>query len=638
MIGVKFRPFGFHLALALVVEPAQTLMVSGPAASRGLAFLVAIALAVEMATTAGCESHDRPSDASVRDGSMSDVLESLVAAPAPPSLASCPTGWVASEGPEQCTPPEDAPCPADALQDASSECRPLGNACPASEWPSDLPTAGVHYVRSGARGNGTRAAPYGRLSDALRAARDGEVVMVGPGEYIEDLPFTVRSGVTLRGSCVAQTRVGTERHPDGGVSVLLEGGVLRDVTVMGPHIGVAVTGGGELRGVRVTEVSDAGIYLREGSLLARDVRIDSIVPGSSRIGVGIAVVQAATLTLEDSLIEATTNAALTGSGGAQLSLSNVRVRDPMATAGWDGSTVEMTGGSHLAADRLVVMRAHASGVLTSASSVDATRLWIEDTRLADGRFGRGLVALAGSRAVVRQSVFRANHDIALFAASDAVVEAEDTLITGTEVALTSQRAAAIAVADAQITLTRVRLVNNQSGGIHLLRGRAILHDVSIEETRPDPEGRAGRAVELYTGSVVEGERVALLRGYDVALIAFDPGAAVTLSDLRIAGTATQLCAATTCPGEEAGQGMAVVDGASAQLVRFDIADNDSIGVSFHGGTLAMAEGRIFGHPIGLHVGVADFDVSHLGSVMFLQNRQNIDRTARPPPPQLPLDL
>ena len=52
------------------------------------------------------------------------------------------------------------------------------------------------YVAVGGNGNGTSAAPYGRIQDGLAAAQPGDVVIVGPGTYREKLS-AVRGGTAL---------------------------------------------------------------------------------------------------------------------------------------------------------------------------------------------------------------------------------------------------------------------------------------------------------------------------------------------------------------------------------------------------------------------------------------------------------
>ena len=80
------------------------------------------------------------------------------------------------------------------------------------------------HVARGASGNGTAAAPFGRIQDALNAAHAGDTVVIDAGTYAETLR-TVRAGsagasITLRGAgdrgsvvVRANGRVMTVSHP-----------------------------------------------------------------------------------------------------------------------------------------------------------------------------------------------------------------------------------------------------------------------------------------------------------------------------------------------------------------------------------------------------------------------------------------
>ena len=72
-------------------------------------------------------------------------------------------------------------CGCQAIPSAPSDAGPA-----ASAVVSGQPT-GQWYVASGADGNGTEAAPFGRIQDALDAAGPGETVVISSGTYSESL-------------------------------------------------------------------------------------------------------------------------------------------------------------------------------------------------------------------------------------------------------------------------------------------------------------------------------------------------------------------------------------------------------------------------------------------------------------------
>ncbi len=168
----------------------------------------------------------------------------------------------------------------------------------------DSPGGVEWHVAAGGRGTGSRTAPFGRIQDALAAARPGDTVVVGPGTFTERLnsvrggsarlPITVRArdgrGTTI---VTASGRVLTVAHPHVVVeSLVLDGQFGADDLV---RVGSAATGftlrNTEVRrtsrdGVDMGAVADAMI---EGSLIhhALDPRkgqtdAHGIVAGSAR--------------------------------------------------------------------------------------------------------------------------------------------------------------------------------------------------------------------------------------------------------------------------------------------------------------------------------------------------------------------
>ena len=114
------------------------------------------------------------------------------------------------------------------------------------------------FVTPGGVGNGSGSFPFGRIQDALNAARAGDVITVATGTYTETLS-TVRDGasnapITLRavqprGAVV--TRAG--RVLSVGHAYLVVDGLVLDGQYGGDDV-VRVTGGGDFLQLRNTEV------------------------------------------------------------------------------------------------------------------------------------------------------------------------------------------------------------------------------------------------------------------------------------------------------------------------------------------------------------------------------------------------
>ena len=124
----------------------------------------------------------------------------------------------------------------------------LGAPAQAAEW----------FVTPGGVGNGSGSFPFGRIQDALNAARPGDVITVAPGTYHESL-ITVRSGaastpITLRAAqprTAVVTRVG--RVLSVGHAYLVVEGLVLDGQYGGDDT-VRVTANGDFLQLRNTEI------------------------------------------------------------------------------------------------------------------------------------------------------------------------------------------------------------------------------------------------------------------------------------------------------------------------------------------------------------------------------------------------
>jgi len=118
--------------------------------------------------------------------------------------------------------------------------------------------AAEYFVSAGGVGNGSGSFPFGRIQDALNAARAGDVITVAPGTYTESLS-TVRSGsarapITLR---AAQPRTAIVTSPGRILHVTHPYLVVDGLVLDGQYAGddtVRVTSSGDFFVLRNTEV------------------------------------------------------------------------------------------------------------------------------------------------------------------------------------------------------------------------------------------------------------------------------------------------------------------------------------------------------------------------------------------------
>ena len=110
----------------------------------------------------------------------------------------------------------------------------------------------------GGVGNGSGSFPFGRIQDALNAARPGDVITVAPGTYAESLS-SVRGGspdapITLRAAAAAHGhRHASGPHPDVSHAYLVVDGLVLDGQYAADDT-VRVTSSGDFLVLRNTEV------------------------------------------------------------------------------------------------------------------------------------------------------------------------------------------------------------------------------------------------------------------------------------------------------------------------------------------------------------------------------------------------
>ena len=206
-----------------------------------------------------------------------------------------------------------------------------GTVQPATEW----------IVSAGARGSGTRAAPFGRIQEAIDAARPGDVIVVGRGTYVESLrsvraglpgaPIRVRADAA-RGDVLvthAGGRVLTVNH----ASLIVEGLVFDGQ--YGPDDAIRVDGGAAqlvLRDLEVRRSSGDLIDLAtpRGVLIERCLLHHALNPANGRADAhGIVAGAVQDLTIRDTEIHT-----FSGDG--------IQIDPGRAAPGWNRMTIERT--------------------------------------------------------------------------------------------------------------------------------------------------------------------------------------------------------------------------------------------------------------------------------------------------------
>lgn len=327
---------------------------------------------------------------------------------APPSRT-CPEGWVEDaleDGGHACYPwPTGARAECDAGEahlPGTDTCAPIGASCP-DGWPDDVSDDGTWFVATDGSGDGTRAAPFGTIAEALAAAAAGDTIQLGAGSF--DGQIAVTSDVTLRGLCPSMTTLtwGAPDDEDGGVVTVDAAALtLRDLSIADSQTaGVVATDATlSLTGVVVSGVVSEGISARDSSVTLDDVLVDSVGPrpsdltgGDPVFATGETTIVATGLTLSRSH-----RAGLWVENGATVDLSDLVVfgMEPQASDNGRGVAMRISGAS----GANVVRRAVVQGGHDYAFGGLGGDLTIEDAWISD--VGGDLLDGAGAGAVLYQ--------------------------------------------------------------------------------------------------------------------------------------------------------------------------------------------------------------------------------------------
>ncbi|WP_062215901.1 right-handed parallel beta-helix repeat-containing protein [Streptomyces sp. NBRC 109706] len=350
-----------------------------------------------------------------------------------------------------------------------------------------------------------RTAVYGSVAEALAAAADGDVLLLGPGTYRENL--VIEQAVTVRGP--QDDRDGPARiAPAEGVPLTVRGSAtVRDLLIEGqdttaPAV-LVESSTPELTGLRVRTTSSAGIEVRAG---ARPTVRGCAVGNAT--GVGVNVTDQAGGLFEDCRITESGQAGITVRGPAHLRLENCRVERAsgagLAVTG-DGSAVDALG--------LVVEQIKGAGV----SLADRATAHLTDCRIG-GTTGDGITL-----------------------ERDAVLTLADSRVTDIPENALDLRSRSV------LTLMRTRVTRFGRNGVSAWDPgtHADAHDCEIAEGTGDYP-----AVWVSDGATVVLESCAL-RAVPDALFVLDTGSRVDVVDSTI--------------DEVRGSAVSVSDGATARL-------------------------------------------------------------------------
>ena len=566
---------------------------------------------------------------------------------APPALAPCPDGWrevpSSDDGPATCDPyPEGGArgCPAGETHfPGEPGCAPIGSACPSGEWADGLPDDGsVLFVRAGASGgDGTRAAPFGAIRDALPLATVGTTIALSAGRFTET--FAMPASVTLRGACARDTVI----VPDVGLGRLrveVAGVTLRDLTIEDAgDTGVEVRGpdaSATLDGVAITGPLLMGIYVDDGaSLTARSIR----VAGMDNELWGLGVANGASADVSRAVFEHNTHMAIALRSGGALTMRDAVVRDSRSYLAEFGRGLVAEEGASAELLRVLFERNRESALVAigAGTSLRLSEAVVRGTRVEEltGLGGRAVALGEGARGELSRVLLEDDAEVALLAdGAGTVLEAADLLIRDTRPDATGAFGRGLVVQrGATGTVERARLARNREVAVFVGGGSsAALTDVAILDTASNEDERLGHGVNVVASELTL-ERALLSGNREVGVFASGAGAVLDLVDVAILDTLERACAATTCADQPGGIATGAYDSAAVTVTRFVLRAAALCGLQVsRGGAFDLTSGDVADNRIGACLQDPSFDRARLmNDVRFLDNDTVFEATTFPEP-------
>ncbi|MDI7268822.1 MAG: right-handed parallel beta-helix repeat-containing protein, partial [Myxococcota bacterium] len=441
------------------------------------------------------------------------------------------------------------------------------------------------------------------IADAMTVAAEGTIVAVGKGTF--DEPVVVPGGVTLWGACVAETVVASSSPSDTDATITPGGpdAEVRNVRLEGERTGIVVAAPGSLaiEDVVVADAAVRGVLVEdEGVLAARRlvVRDTRPRPADGKYGRGLQAQSAAHVTVESAVLERNRDAAVAAfDASTSVTLADVAIRETRSRDrdGTFGFGMAVAGGAAVQASRVSLDRNRVVAILVVEAGTQATLadVVVRDTESeeagADG--GQGLQVAYGGVATVGRALFERNREGGVVAAlegssvmlSDAVIrdtrsrERDRTSGVGLHVGQGARAVARRSVFERNRDVG----IRAESGGTSL-----ILTDVAVRDTRSQESNRIrGWGLGVGFGAAAEVSRSLFERNRDVAVLAYEAGSTLTLSDVAVRDTQSQ-----ETDGMR-GSGLMALRGVNAEVTRAVFERNGlaAIAVSAPGTILDLAD-------------------------------------------------
>ena len=401
---------------------------------------------------------------------------------------------------------QDSELPEAFLEEFPDGCVP--EECAVGRWGGLTVDADTVYVDASGPdvGDGSEEAPYRVIQEGLDAAGEGGsgTVVVAAGTYVENLLLTGdHDGVHLAGRCRGLVMLDASGGEEDESGIRADGGVFS-------------TEEWTVSGVTVAGAPQGGIWLTGGSLFV----------------------------LATSLAQNRFLGALAVGDSSDIFMDDVGIFDTKPSqSGTYGRGIEVEHGAHLEASSCVVERNTEVGIFATngGTVVVLGNVEVRDTQpLPNGTSGRGISVQAGARLEASSCVADGNAEAGIYAGEAGTeVVLQEVEVRNTVPRTNGTEGMGIVVeAGARLEASSCVVAGNTKTGILAAQQgtEVVLDDVEVRDTRPTPDGRFGRGIEMVLGARLEASSCAVEGNADIGIFASEEGTEVTLLDSHIDGT------------------------------------------------------------------------------------------------------
>jgi hypothetical protein len=477
-----------------------------------------------------------------------------------------------------------APCPAGQMAIVGeAECRPVAP-CSSGTWGDIAIEATTQHVDGSAPagGDGSAAAPWTTIQQAVNASAPGGQVAVAAGTYVESVD--VLKPVRIEGVCpdlvVIEGPAGAQRTVLVGAQA--DGAVLRRLTVTGGGLGVWNIGAADVLLDRL-HIHDTGAWAIEASDLegAGSMRIvDSLLenlPGHGMLVAGVS------LQVERSVVRGVTPSLQVATSSA-VQLTSSGVTGAPVAASITTSVIEANTGV---------------GVFVQGGAVTIEATALRDHQVSSNGTGGGVVGLFDEAFLVPTEVDVTGSTVERatkvgLGVAGAVMSVTHTAVRGTAMSASGTEGFGLSVQGwagaglgGQVTAVQSSFEDNHVSGVLVSGGDAVVEGIRVVGTQPASTLAHGRGMTVQE-SIVSGLPSKAEVRYSQLVDNLEAGMAVTSAEAIVDRT---LVASTHAINGRLGDGIAVVvrtqAPASLQLGNSSIEDNARAGLSLFGAAASV---------------------------------------------------